>query len=126
MRLPIQASGVERQNLVGRRRPGLQTALRGQASFRRATGTAVAVASVLLVKTRGQPLLSRSIQMRGSQSLPRLEFARSMQQPPHWTSAVSGHARTLRMQLSSSFHEKLYNRGSAHTTLLALGAPPRH
>ena len=28
--------------------------------------------------------------------------------------------------LSSSFHEKLYNRGSAHTTLLALGAPPRH
>ena len=29
-------------------------------------------------------------------------------------------------QLNSSFHEKLYNRGSAHTTLLALGAPPRH
>jgi hypothetical protein len=29
-------------------------------------------------------------------------------------------------QLDSSFHEKLYNRGSAHTTLLALGAPPRH
>ena len=28
--------------------------------------------------------------------------------------------------LGSSFHEKLYNRGSAHTTLLALGAPPRH
>ena len=28
--------------------------------------------------------------------------------------------------LISSFHEKLYNRGSAHTTLLALGAPPRH
>ena len=28
--------------------------------------------------------------------------------------------------LASSFHEKLYNRGSAHTTLLALGAPPRH
>ena len=28
--------------------------------------------------------------------------------------------------ISSSFHEKLYNRGSAHTTLLALGAPPRH
>jgi hypothetical protein len=28
--------------------------------------------------------------------------------------------------LVSSFHEKLYNRGSAHTTLLALGAPPRH
>ena len=28
--------------------------------------------------------------------------------------------------LNSSFHEKLYNRGSAHTTLLALGAPPRH
>jgi hypothetical protein len=28
--------------------------------------------------------------------------------------------------LDSSFHEKLYNRGSAHTTLLALGAPPRH
>ena len=31
-----------------------------------------------------------------------------------------------RMNLSSSFHEKLYNRGSASTTLLALGAPPRH
>ena len=30
------------------------------------------------------------------------------------------------MTLFSSFHEKLYNRGSAHTTLLALGAPPRH
>jgi len=28
--------------------------------------------------------------------------------------------------IDSSFHEKLYNRGSAHTTLLALGAPPRH
>ena len=31
-----------------------------------------------------------------------------------------------RSLLISSFHEKLYNRGSAHTTLLALGAPPRH
>ncbi len=33
---------------------------------------------------------------------------------------------TLCSYLISSFHEKLYNRGSAHTTLLALGAPPRH
>ena len=31
-----------------------------------------------------------------------------------------------RLTIVSSFHEKLYNRGSAHTTLLALGAPPRH
>src|SRR5512135_2405456 len=31
--------------------------------------------------------------------------------------------RYLMDLLNSSFHEKLYNRGSAHTTLLALGGP---
>ena len=35
-------------------------------------------------------------------------------------------AECLAWLLISSFHEKLYNRGSAHTTLLAPGAPPRH
>ena len=34
--------------------------------------------------------------------------------------------RINNVDLNSSFHEKLYNRGSAHTTLLALGTPPRH
>ena len=43
--------------------------------------------------------------------------------------ALSSMVYTLeipRFALNSSFHEKLYNRGSAHTSLLALGAPPRH
>ena len=30
------------------------------------------------------------------------------------------------MSIISSFHEKLYNRGSAHTTPVAPAAPPRH
>ena len=42
---------------------------------------------------------------------------------PHSTSGIPDFVAD---QIGSSFHEKLYNRGSAHTTLLALGAPPRH
>ena len=43
-----------------------------------------------------------------------------------WTAIEALAGDLWEAALNSSFHEKLYNRGSAHTTLLALGAPPRH
>src|SRR5271165_5464317 len=40
--------------------------------------------------------------------------------------SVSRSHEIERLEISSSFHEKLYNRCSGHTTPVAPAAPPRH
>ena len=46
---------------------------------------------------------------------------------PDPTTSLNENNRQYRViDLISSFHEKLYNRCSAHTTPVAPAAPPRH